>query len=330
MGYRHDGWMIAKAMETKDMHILGSGNMRSRGGIDHVTGLCFKVGRAGLSATLLAVLFIAAPAPLRAQSQPQPAPAVAPATVFEYDVASIKLNTSGGTSVGVHNMPDGYSVTNVQVETLMQWAFGVQSYQMIAAPEWFKSARYDIEAKMDPAVADALQKLNLDDRRIARQHMLQALVLDRLKMTIHHETRQLPIYSLVIGKSGSKLQETKPIAPGVPVPRGGVSVRTSRTGSGPMTLTVLHCTNTELPGIFVPHVGRTIIDKTGLTSVYDFTLQFMPDDAAAAPGSTSSVPDPTAPSIFTAIQEQLGLKLESGKGPVEVMVIDHVERPSGN
>ncbi len=302
--------------------------MPSSGGFFVVASLRFKVVSKTLTAIFVGGLFFAAAIPVCAQSESQAA--AAPSPVFEYEVASIKLNISGGASVGMHTTPDSFSVMNVQVEALMQMAFGVQSYEMIAAPEWFKSERYDIEAKMDPAVADALRKLNLDDRRIARQHMLQALVLDRLKMTIHRETRQLPIYSLVIGKGGSKLQETKPSAPGVPVPRGGPSVRTSRYGSGPITLTVLHCANTDIAGVFVPHVGRTIIDKTGLTSVYDFTLQFMPDDAAVAPGSASSAQDATVPSIFTAIQEQLGLKLEAGKGPVEVIVIDHVERPSGN
>jgi uncharacterized protein (TIGR03435 family) len=87
-----------------------------------------------------------------------------------------------------------------------------------------------------------------------------------------------------------------------------------------------------LAGVLATHVGRVVLDKTGLTAMYDFTLQFMPDDASSSPvaSSGSSAADPTAPSIFTAVQEQLGLKLESGKGPVEVMVIDHVERPSGN
>ncbi len=290
--------------------------------------LLSKVAPGYLSAILMGALFMVTAGSVRSQSQ---AAGVSP-TVFEYDVAAIKLNISGGVSIGAHNTPDSYSVTNVPVETLMQWAFGVQSYQMIGAPAWFKSERYDIEAKMEPAVADALQKLNNDERRIARQRMLQALLLDRLKLTIHRETRELPIYSMVVGKSGSKLQETKPSAPGATVMRGGPSVRTSRTGSGPITLTVLHCANTDLAGVFVPHVGHTVIDKTGLTSVYDFTLEFMPDDAAVAPvaGSAPSAPDPTAPSIFTAIQEQLGLKFESGKGPVDVIVIDHVERPSGN
>jgi uncharacterized protein (TIGR03435 family) len=325
MGYGESGRAMAKGRETKDMLVWEGGNMRARGRFFVVASLRFRVALKCLFAIHFGAFFLATAVPLRAQSQP----AVA-SPVFEYEVASIKLNVSGGTSIGGRNSPDSYSITNAPVQTLMESAFGIQSYQMIAAPEWFTSERYDIEAKMDPAVADALQKLNVDDRRIARQHMLQALLLDRLKMTIHRETRELPIYSLVIGKGGSKLQETKPAAPDVPVPRGGVSVRTSRYGSGPITLTVLHCTNTNLAGVFVPHVGRTIIDKTGLTSVYDFTLQFMPDDAAVAPGSGSSAADLIAPSIFTAIQEQLGLKLESGKGPVEVIVIDHVERPSGN
>lgn len=300
--------------------------MRTSGGFLVVASLCIKVAVKCLLATLLGAVFLGGTVPVRAQLQS----GAASSPVFEYEVASIKLNVSGGASINVRNSPDGYSATNVPVQTLMQWAFGVQSHQMIAAPAWFASERYDIEAKMDPAVADALQKLSVDDRRTARQHMLQALVLDRLKMTIHRETRELPIYSLVIGKGGPKLQETKPTAPGVPVPRGGVSVRTSRNGRGPITLTVLHCTNTELPGIFVPHVGRTVVDKTGLTSVYDFTLQFMPDDGGVVTGSATQEEEPTLPSIFTAIQEQLGLKLESGKGPVEVIVIDHVERPSGN
>ena len=326
MGYGRDERVIAKGRETKDMFVQEGRKMRPSGGFFVVASLCLKAARKYVLTVLFGVMFLGSAVSVGAQSQA----AAVPSPVFEYEVASIKLNLSGGGSVGMHTTPDSFSVTNVQVEALMQMAFGVQSYQMIAAPEWFTSERYDIEAKMDPAVADAFQKLNVDDRRVTRQHMLQALVLDRLKMTIHRETRELPIYSLVIGKGGAKLQETKPTAPGVAVPRGGVSVRTSRNGRGPITLTVLHCTNTELPGIFVPHVGRTVIDKTGLTSVYDFTLQFMPDDGVVVMGSASLEEEPTLPSIFTAIQEQLGLKLESGKGPVEVIVIDHVERPSGN
>lgn len=282
-----------------------------------------------LFAFSIPVVFVSA-TPLRAQSQATTESAI----VFEYDVASIKLNKSGNASIGSRTSPDGLTITNVPLQTLIQSAFGVQSYQILAAPDWLSAERYDIEAKMDPIIADALQKLSLDERRLARQHMLQALLLDRLKFTIHHETKELPIYSLVVAKNGSKVQETKPdpATPGVPVRRGGPSIRTSRTGSGPITLTVLHCASEDLASVFVPHVGRTVVDKTGLKAVYDFTLQFAPDDNIAVPtaGGSSSAPDPTAPSIFTAVQEQLGLKFESGKGPVDVIVIDHVERPSGN
>jgi uncharacterized protein (TIGR03435 family) len=287
------------------------------------TLLTLSIGFALASATVL-----------RAQSQAQPVAAVAPAIVFEYDVASIKLNKSTSGSFGSRSSPDGITLTNVPLQTLIQSAFGIQNYQIIAAPDWLAAEHYDIEAKMDQAVADALQKLNPDDRRLKRQLMLQALLIDRLKLISHHEIKELPIYSLVIAKNGPKIQETKPdpATPGVPVRRGGPSIRTSRTGSGPITLTVLHCASEDLASVFVPHVGRTVLDKTGLTAVYDFTLQFTPDDSTAVPttGAGPSTSDPTAPSIFTAVQEQLGLKLESGKGPVELTVIDHVERPSGN
>jgi uncharacterized protein (TIGR03435 family) len=268
---------------------------------------------------------------LRAQAQSQAGASQSP--VFEFEVATIKPNKSNSGSMRAHNTPDGYSISNASVQTLIQLAFGIQDYQILGAPEWLASEHYDIEAKMDPTVADALQKLSPDDRKPKRLLMLQRVLVDRLKLTIHHETKELPVYSLVIAKNGPKLQETKPdpATPTIPVGRGGPSV-TTNSGNGPVTLTVLHCPSADLASVFVPYVGRTVVDKTGLKAVYDFTLQFTPDDApTATPTGTGPLPpNPTAPSIFTAIQEQLGLKLESGKGPVDVIVIDHVERPSGN
>jgi uncharacterized protein (TIGR03435 family) len=269
---------------------------------------------------------------LGAQSQSQTNVA-GPATVFEFAVATIKPDKSASGSMRAHSTPDGYTITNASVQTLIQLAFGIQDYQILGAPDWFTSEHFDIEAKMDPAVADAFQKLSPDERKPKRLQMLQAVLIDRLNLKIHRETRELPIYSLVIAKNGPKLQETKrdPATPDVPVGRGGASVTTG-TGNGPITLTVLHCPSADLASVFVPYAGRTVVNKTGLTSVYDFTLQFTPDDNSGVPTRTvgPSVPEPIAPSIFNAVQEQLGLKLESGKGPVEVTVIDHVERPSGN
>lgn len=286
---------------------------------------------------LLAILFsvlllFAATSPAGAQSQSQTIVAP-PAPVFEFEVATIKPNKSNSGSMRAHSTPDGYAITNASVQALIQLAFGIQDYQILAAPEWLTSEHYDIEAKMDPAVADAFQKLSPDERKPKRLLMLQALLIDRLNLKIHHETKELPVYLLAIAKNGPKLQETKrdPAIPDVPVGRGGPSVTTD-SGNGPITLTVLHCPGGDIASVFVPHVGRTVVDKTGLISVYDFTLHFTPDDNKALPasGTGPSAVDPTAPSIFNAVQEQLGLKLESGKGPVDVIVIDHVEKPSGN
>jgi uncharacterized protein (TIGR03435 family) len=288
-----------------------------------------KAAKLSLISFSVLLPFAAAPQ-LDAQSQSQTA---ASPPVFEFEVATIKPNKTNSGSMRAHSTPDGYTITNASVQALIQLAFGIQDYQIVAAPEWFASEHYDIEAKMDPAVADALQKLNPDDRKRERLLMLRQVLIDRLKLTIHHETKELPVYSLVIAKNGPKLQETKPdpATPGVAVGRGGPSV-TSEGGNGPVTLKVLHCASGDLASVFVPYVGRTVLDKTGLTAVYDFTLQFTPDDALKAPASGTGTlpPDPTAPSIFTALQEQLGLKLESGKGAVDVIVIDHVEKPSGN
>ncbi len=296
----------------------------SRGGIN------FLIRANLLLICICSFLLFATASPVSAQSQTT---AASPAPVFEFEVATIKPNKSNSGSMRAHSTPDGYAITNASVQALIQLAFGIQDYQLLAAPEWLSSEHYDIEAKMDPAVADAFQKLSPDERKPKRLLMLQALLIDRLKLTIHHETKELPVYSLVIAKNGPKLQETKrnPAAPDVPVGRGGASVTTD-TGNGPITLTVLHCPSADLASVFVPYVGRTVVDKTGLTSVYDFTLQFISDDnkAVPTPGAGPAAPNPTAPSIFNAVEEQLGLKLESGKGPVEVIVIDHVERPSGN
>lgn len=310
-------------------HLEGKTMWKSRAAIGLRAEPVLKRPRSLLICFSTFLLFAAAP-PLGAQSQAQTA--ASPAPVFEFEVATIKPNKSNSGSMRAHSTPDGYTITNVSVQALIQLAFGIQDYQLLAAPEWLSSEHYDIEAKMDPAVADAFQKLSPDERKPKRLLMLQALLIDRLKLTIHHETRELPVYSLVIAKNGSKLQETKrnPATPDVPVGRGGASVTTD-TGNGPITLTVLHCPSADLASVFAPYVGRTVVDRTGLTSVYDFTLQFTPDDKAVpSAGARPTVPDTTAPSIFSAVQEQLGLKLEPGKGPVDVIVIDHVERPSGN
>jgi uncharacterized protein (TIGR03435 family) len=263
----------------------------------------------------------------------------APAPDFKYDVASIKLTPPGSADVSARVTADGFIATNVTLRGLITDAYGIQNIQVVGAPDWFTSERYDIDAKMDPDIAEAFRKLAPPARKLARQQMLQALLAERFALTIHRETRELPGYSLAIAKNGPKLQETKtdpgnPTAAQQAAAGGGPSVRDSRNGTGPETLTVLHCSAASLTAILSQVARRPVIDNTGLASMYDFVLRFQPDDlsAAAAPGAGSSTPlvaDP-APSFLTAVQEQLGLKLESGKYLIPVLVIDHVEHPSAN
>jgi uncharacterized protein (TIGR03435 family) len=275
---------------------------------------------------------------VNAQTQPQPQSQnanTAPVPKFEYEVASIKPDVSDHNSSSTSNPPDGYVATNTTVATLIQSAYGILNFQLVGGPDWINSERYVVDAKMDAETAEALQNLKLDDRIVARRQMLQALLADRVKLTTHRETRDLPVYFLVVAKNGPKLQQAKPgdtyadgfKGPGTPMGQG-VSSSTNR-----------FTTSIKAQGMpiasLLPLLGRPltrpVLDKTGLTGNFDFTLKFaiarpVPDETL----NGGPVPDSDLPFLLEAIQQQLGLKLESGKGPVEVIVIDHIERPSGN
>lgn len=312
-----------------------------------------SLSASGIAAALfLLVLWLARATPTHAQSQSQSASA---APVFEYEVASIKPsnpNAVGGfmTIPGGGTLSDTYTAKNLPLMGIIREAYGIpmgaEDGRIVGAPGWLNSERYDIEAKMDSSVVAALQKLSPDDRRAAHRQMLQALLADRLKLVIHRETKEVQVYSLVVARGGSKLQESKPIvadqnAPPAPAPgRGGRGGR-GGPGLGMMgrggPLTGQQVPIAMLATVLTTILNRPVMDKTGLTGNYDFTLTWTPDDSQAQgpPGAPNGqpplpAPDPNGPSIFTAIQDQLGLKLESGKGPVEIIVIDHVERPSGN
>jgi uncharacterized protein (TIGR03435 family) len=158
----------------------------------------------------------------------------------------------------------------------------------------------------------------------ARQLMLQALLAGRFKLIVHTETRQLSVYSLTIAKNGTKLHEAKSgdtYETAYKLPNGkpaGAGLHSDAEGE----ITGQAVGLTEILRWLSRQIGRTVVDKTGLTGVYDFTLKWSPEDSE---NSTDA-----GPSIFEAVQQQLGLKLESGKGPVEVVVVDRAEKPSGN
>jgi uncharacterized protein (TIGR03435 family) len=283
-------------------------------------------------------------AQLALQSQTQSYSAVVPTQ--EYDVVSIKPSrpdTGAGIKVGMRDTPDGFTATNVPLLFLVQYTYGVNPYQISGAPSWFNSDRYDVEAKMDSSVAEALQKMSLEDRTIARRKMLQAVLADRVKLIIHRDTKDLPVYSLVVSKNGPKLQISKPVAPSVDGANGpegngrggGMSMR-SEDGYSTATFQALPVAN--LAAWLSLNLHSPVQDKTGLTGNYDFKIRWMPDRnraqtplADATNGQPPVVPlDTSGPNLLEALQDQLGLKLESGKGPVEIIVIDHVERPSAN
>ena len=301
----------------------------------------------------------AATSPAIAQSQ-----STAEAPKFEYEVASIKVAkpgpAGGGFRIGIMNAPDGFSANNVNLEMLLSTAYGVQNFQIMGTPDWGKSERYDIDAKMDEATAEALKKMSQDDRNAARQKMLQALLAERFGLTVHRDTKELPIYSLVVGKNGSKLTESKPEAPADPngppggpsvsksadgrgIPalggRGGMIMSFGRGGAGVMSMSANGVPISNLVRSLSGQLGRPVYDKTGLTGNYDFKLEWSRDDSVSLPShdggggdgpAPAAPPDASGPSLTTAVQEQLGLKLESTKGPVDVLVVDSVEQPTSD
>ena len=258
-------------------------------------------------------------------------PAATPRPQFE--VASIKLNKSGGGFSLARPSPGGrFTLTNIPLQFVLMIAYRVKEFQLSGAPAWLNQERYDIEAKADG-------NPSLD----AMLPMLQTLLEDRLQLKFHHETKELPIYVLAVAKAGklheSEKGECPPMPNGLPPPPepgklpsppcGGI-FRTPGHVAGQKT------TMAQLTDLLSNSTGRVVLDKTGLTGKYDINLDYTPEQSQLQllPGGDPDMPfprpDPNGPSLFTALQEQLGLKLESQKGPVEIMVIDHVERPSEN
>ena len=291
----------------------------------------FPLGAAALLAVTVPVVFgVFHATPTHAQSQPQNT--AAPSSPYEYEAATIKPSKGPGPGgrIGLWAAPDGFSAWFITLQQMISIAYGVERFQIPGGPSWLPSERFDIEAKMDAATADALAKLSQDQRVLAQQQMLQALLADRFQLTAHRETKELTIYTLVIAKGGPKLQEAKPDGAH---PAAG-TMRGSQL-SGDLTAQALPIA--RLARELTQMLGHPVLDNTELKGVYDFKLQFTPDDrlqppSGLAPDQRLPVPPAgsNAPSLFDALQEQLGLKLERGKGPVEVIVVDHVERPSPN
>jgi uncharacterized protein (TIGR03435 family) len=315
---------------------------------------------------LMAALMLAA-VPLSSQTQQKPA----------FEVVSIKPSpplTGGAIRIGGGAKGDRFVMTSATLRMLLQTAYQRASntplsgqMQIIGGPGWMESDRYDVQATADCS-GGAIPRERL-------QLMVQSMLEDRFQLKAHMETRELPIYNLLVAKGGPKVKPSEdqtppfvaagpprpcdstattpppppppgggrgfPFDPGSPPPRGSIMMMSSQTG---MTLQATAMPVANLVGLLQQQLGRTVVDKTDLEGLFDFKLTFSPEGLASpfgrgallpppggAPAGPSPVPAATdpVPSIFTAIQE-LGLRLESSKGPVEVLVIESVQKPTEN
>lgn len=283
-----------------------------------------------LSTTAVAVMVVVGPmflelaGALRLRAQSSSSTAMSSPS---FDVASVKPSHSGGLILRV--TPDGFS-GHLPVKILIMYAYNVMNFQISGGTGWIDSERYDIEAKIDEATISALKKLPWEEESDQRRRMMQSLLAERFKLKVSHSSKELPIYALVVAKNGPKLTKSaaSPAVSGNRDPNHTMSIR-----SGEITATRIPMS--EFAEQLARHVGRNVVDKTGLEGIYDFTLHWTPEPQGLAAGPPDSqLPaaplDSSGPSIFIALQEQLGLKLESQKGPVETLIIESVERPSEN
>ena len=266
--------------------------------------------------------------PLRAQ---------APPADLTFEVASVKPNKSGDGRVLLGLQPGGrFTATNVPARLLLRQAYNVQDFQIVGGPDWLGSDRFDVIAKAPGGDYNGEQM----------RPMLRALLAERFKLTAHNETREMPVYVLMKARSDGKLgAKLTPAAVDCAAARGrrgggpppappqpgqriecGFMIGLGRMSAGGMPIL-------ELARTLSQQVGRVVLDKTELTGNYDFELTYAPQQLGGPAPLLNGAPapvDPDAPSLFTALQEQLGLKLDTQRGPVEVLVIDRVEQPTAD
>jgi uncharacterized protein (TIGR03435 family) len=286
---------------------------------------------------LAAVGTVAVVAPILAQSVPLPS-----ATEPRFEVASVKRSTEDSgkvrvgdqvwTSVGASFKPGGaFEAVNATLGSFIRLAYGLREFQTVGAPEWVDTDRFDIQARAPQGAVES-----------EAPRRLQALLAERFALKVHLETRDRPIYALVLaranGSLGPRIRESQgpPAAAGLAAASGQC---TPPGPTGPTSIRLCGVTMAALVDTFLPiYTGRRVVDRTGLTGGFDLALHFdnrpipgvgpgggLPrSPQAAEPAATDAV------SIFTALEEELGLKLEPQTGPAEVLVIDHVEQPTPN
>ena len=261
-----------------------------------------------------------------------------------FEVASIKPaapQTEGRFMVRMGGDAGRIDYVNVSLRDLIRQAYDVKDYQVVA-PDWTNSARFDVQAKIPP-----------DTSKEAKALMMQALLAERFGLKVHKESKEVAVYSLIVGKNGPKLKEAEDAPPpppgasgpgqGGPGPGGRGMTRMMMQPAGRMRLSSKWMTMATFAEMLSNQVGKPVFDNTGITGRYDIDLEFKPEEGMGM-GMMRGMPMPMprgdgggephgpaldgveAPSIFTAVQDQLGLKLEGKKGPIETIVVDHAEK----
>lgn len=263
--------------------------------------------RPAIRTSLIVAIAVLAGSALHAQTVVAATGGAAPAAQAEtlaYDVAAIRPNKSGDNGSDIDFDDYGnFSAKNSTIKILIQAAYGMRRDLVLDVPRWAQEERFDIEAKIVEKPTTKLTSLQ-------NRALLRALLASRFQLKAHMETRTLPLYELIVGKNGIKMTAVDRPKDGPTGFHGGNG--SLRVVAGPMDM---------FANVLSNAISSVVINKTGLTGRYDFTLKWSPDE-------TKPIDD--APSIFTAVQEQLGLKLQPARGPVEVLVVDSVEHPSAN
>jgi uncharacterized protein (TIGR03435 family) len=261
-------------------------------------------------------------------ARPQESPAPPAKLEAEFDVAAIHPHDPLPHEHSHIIDTNGRFVTvNVPLRAILEWAFDMPQSRIVDGPSWIRSARWDIEAKADDAL-DTQKTFDSNAAKRQKQQMVQALLKNRFNLAYHYETRVRPVYILAVAKDGPKFLTSQ--AKGTTINRGSTHIGVQ---GGDNTVALLAEQLAET-------LGRVVLDRTGIQGRYNIDLTWTPDDSTAplpgssgAPGSSggaSMAPVSSGPSIFTAIQEQLGLKLEPEKAPVNVLVVDRVNLPTPN
>lgn len=243
-------------------------------------------------------------------AETKPAPKASPA----FEVAAIKLTKADAGNQSVNSNSDRISIENYTLRRLIRLAWGLKSdTQITGGPDWMDKQAFDISAKIDDAEVAKMHEMKREERQRERNLLLQTLLADRFQLRAHQIEKILPVYALVLAKSEPRFKHSDPAAQG----------HSSSTNNGHMEAKSISMDSLAEDLTRMPESGdRVVVNRTGLAGDYDFKLDWTPDYGSGVPA------DATNPGLLTALQDQLGLKLESQKGPVEIVVVESAARPA--